>query len=971
MLQQIAQCAVILQKIESCLRAQQGLGTIKRLFKQSEITTQLQSCEKELEEAVNGFKMTQGVGIASALVEFNIDTERRHQELLELISSQSGSFCSLSSVSTVYPNYSTHSSSFSLLPAAPKIFHGRDSELEHLVESLVTGSARVVILGPGGMGKTTLAVAALHHSKVGDKYTGRHFIPCDSAHTNDSLVATIAVHLGLEASSRSARHIVHHLSSGPPCLLILDNFETTWEPMYGRAKVELFLGQLADVTHVGLLITMRGAERPGTVQWTHPFLRPLLPLTQVAARQTLIEIVDEIHNDTELGHLLDITDNIPLALQLIATLVASEGYKATLERWKLERTAMLSLSVPQAADLLSLLSLLSDGISDIDLAQSNPPILDLSKCKTTLIRTSLAYVGGAGELKVLAPIREYIQMVRPPALSLVRPMRKHFKALLKPWTSVIDGSPGVGLSLAPRLFLNLGNLHNVLQHGLDHDGADLRETIQAIILLSRLSQTMRCGYSPLQLRLPEILHEINDHELSGQFIIQLFRSWEFSEVVDPEKSLHEGIEHFRAIEDPEGEALLYIAAAGYYRARLGDNKKAQDLYRRELVLASRYNHSGAKLPGLTGMASIEFVRGNHSEGIHLARELDGLRWQALCHKALGNFTHSLELVEKGKVLIAQADMRGARMETILMNIEGDAYQEKTDYAKARHVHGLILGRTSVAISPVEHAYSRVNIAFLDIVTGAAVEIVLHNLEAAASILQNMQETRGVLICELTRADLQRREAEEFGVGAKYIHLFITTQIEENELAMLTLQRLADSTYPVHAAAEVARWAVVFLAFALRSSVRNMLGAHQALKSLGDVLSHQGIDNDALNILTVALEGFTWMDVHQSRAECMRSIGDLHMRHCEFSKASTFWKEARPLFEVSLQAKSIAGIDHRLAELDQQQQQGNQDRLLNVNMPDLPVQKFSTALETSDHGMDNLEGGLDISTRSAMLDAVHT
>jgi hypothetical protein len=37
-----------LQKFQSCLRELGGLGKFKRFFKQSEITAQLDSCEKEL-----------------------------------------------------------------------------------------------------------------------------------------------------------------------------------------------------------------------------------------------------------------------------------------------------------------------------------------------------------------------------------------------------------------------------------------------------------------------------------------------------------------------------------------------------------------------------------------------------------------------------------------------------------------------------------------------------------------------------------------------------------------------------------------------------------------------------------------------------------------------------------------------------------------------------------------------------------
>jgi hypothetical protein len=146
------------------------------------------------------------------------------------------------------------SGSFSLLPASPKIFHGRESELEDLVDILLVDPARVAVLGPGGMGKTTLAMAALHHPKVANKYQTRYFISCEFAHTRDSLVAIIVSNLGLDNSSTSERAVVAFLSAEQPCLMILDNFETPWEAMDGRVKVEELLALLADIPHVALLV---------------------------------------------------------------------------------------------------------------------------------------------------------------------------------------------------------------------------------------------------------------------------------------------------------------------------------------------------------------------------------------------------------------------------------------------------------------------------------------------------------------------------------------------------------------------------------------------------------------------------------------------------------------------------------------------------------------------------------------------
>jgi hypothetical protein len=298
-------------------------------------------------------------------------------------------------------------------------------------------------------------------------------------------------------------------------------------------------------------------------------------LDQAAARQTFIEIADEIHDSTEVDHLLEITDNIPLAVQLVAGVAASVGFQETIERWNLERTGLLSagydkrsnleisimlslssprmLSSPHAVELLSLMSLLSDGISDLDLVQCNIPIQDIPDCKTTLVRTSLAYVDHAGRFKVLTPIREYIRLARPPSLELVRPLRKYLIDLLKLYGAWLNASPIV-VDLVPRLVSNLGNLHNILLQGLDSYDIDLRESILGIMMLNDLNMTMNRGLTPLMLRLPEILSRMDDHELHGRFITESFESRHFYTVTNPELAIDKAITHFRLIQDCDGES---------------------------------------------------------------------------------------------------------------------------------------------------------------------------------------------------------------------------------------------------------------------------------------------------------------------------------------------------------------------------------------------------------------------------------
>ncbi|KAJ7849602.1 P-loop containing nucleoside triphosphate hydrolase protein, partial [Mycena leptocephala] len=349
----------------------------------------------------------------------------------------------------------------SLLPASPKLFHGRDSELRDLIDTVLVDPARVVILGPGGIGKTTLAMAALHNPAIMEKYALRLFISCESASTCSDLVINIGSHLGLEPSSHLSKAIVWHFGQCGPCLVVLDNFETPWEHLESRGQVEEFISLLADIPTLALLITMRGAERPGKVKWNRPFLPPLEPLSPSASRKIFIDVADEpgtgTADESALNDLLDLSDHLPLAVSLMANIASFEGYAGTLARWHIENISLLSdghekesnleksitfslgsqriSSSPHTKNLLALLSLLPDGIMAQDIIAGKVPIPDIHRCQSLLVRTSLAYIDVKGRLKTLNPIREYIRRVHPPSPSLSKPLRKYFQDLLELWRS--------------------------------------------------------------------------------------------------------------------------------------------------------------------------------------------------------------------------------------------------------------------------------------------------------------------------------------------------------------------------------------------------------------------------------------------------------------------------------------------------------------------------------------------------------
>jgi hypothetical protein len=64
------------------------------------------------------------------------------------------------------------------------------------------------------------------------------------------------------------------------------------------------------------------------------------------------------------------------------------------------------------------------------------------------------------------------------------------------------------------------------------------------------------------------------------------------------------------------------------------------------------------------------------------------------------------------------------------------------------------------------------------------------------------------------------------------------------------------------------------------------------------------EDTAQTLFSVAFDGFTYMDIHRSRGECMLRLGDLANKRGDLMGATELWRAAQPLFERSLQAKVL-------------------------------------------------------------------
>ncbi|KAJ7463812.1 hypothetical protein B0H11DRAFT_2052268 [Mycena galericulata] len=932
-----------LYKIHTFVEAQKDGSKIKYFFRQTEMASLLKHCHNGLQEAFQKFQIETSATLFGNITEMQKKTEQMHGELLELISTLSDGTFSDRSSSSIHgwaDDFKNSSNSFAMLPGRPKIFHGRDLEVKEIVETLDQESARIAILGPGGMGKTSLAKAVLHHPDIVTKYQHRLFIASDSATTSIELAALIGSHVGLKPGKDLTQRLVHYFATSKSCLLILDNLETVWDPIDSRTKVEEFLAVLADIAHLDLIITMRGAERPAKVRWTRPFVQPLKPLSDEAAWKTFVDIAEDCHDKKDITKLLSLTDNVPLVVNLMAHLVESEGCPNVLARWTAEKTLMLSdghdkksnlntsitisLSSPRmtsgAKELLSLLSILPDGLSSVELIQSRLPIQDILACRTVLLRTSMAYVDENKRLKSLVLIREHMQQFHPVSPYLCHRLRKDFYYPILDVYRRDQGSQQL-VGKLNQITSNLGNLNQVLLQGLDASNPDLAETIKCIIFLAQFTRLTGNGWNILMDYVPV---------LEVLFITEVLASRMNHEVNNPGQLIAQASSHCTKINDPVLKFEFYRAAGFYYFLHERDISAAMQSFEKALILAKSRGEQHEEAKILNHSANVKWSTGDFdqaqiiaSEAQHLAQvsadlheEAYALWNEAVCCTSLQNYKKAIILCERARKLLDLCGMSGGLLDNSIRSFVAETHGMKSEYMEARIIRAQIVESTSFAQDVHNHAYALLGLASIDRVIGASKEDVHQNLDKAKGIFTGLKHRRGMYWAELHLGYLHLREGEF--ISAKTILQKGLDSALKNDIAtaLSIMGVLADSTWWIVSDLDWCfRWAVIYLGYA-QMQKRKSVAVHRALECLGHVFRTWGDDTTAHSLYDVALEGFTVRDIHESRAECMFYIGEIASKRGDLMRAAESWNAARPLFERSLQGKYITRIDTQLATLDQ-------------------------------------------------------
>ena len=325
------------------------------------------------------------------------------------------------------------------IPANTSIFHGRGPLVEKLVRILTSKldsgkRPRVCLLGPGGMGKTSTALAVIANPETKKHFPAQNqiWVPCVKATSLSLFLDTLYSSLGTtQKSGDTLKDIVSELnSSSEPLMLLLDNFETPWNAVESRSETERILYAIDQIAHVTLLVTMRGSIAPCNGDGWQSF--QIEEVDEEAALQIYLDICPAGKDDPKLSVLLQTLGYMPLAITLMASLAKLFDWSAgkLIEKYERIGTGLvgqgedaghslnvcISLSVdsppmkkhPEAYNLLATLAMLPVGTTDDALeewwARDSP---NLVSALQVLAETSLVQRRGT-HYSVLPVIRSYV-----------------------------------------------------------------------------------------------------------------------------------------------------------------------------------------------------------------------------------------------------------------------------------------------------------------------------------------------------------------------------------------------------------------------------------------------------------------------------------------------------------------------------------------------------------------------------------
>ncbi|KAJ7749035.1 hypothetical protein DFH07DRAFT_775509 [Mycena maculata] len=434
----------ILQALQTTMRR----SHTRRLIEYTSESDLLRQCEKELQHCLDVFQVRSHIVTSVAIKRKDTADAAFEDQVSD----------ALLPIKNLLAHTVSHSEDISEsldepfdLPPMLQIFYGRDSQLSGLVQMFAhPQQAHAVLMGQGGAGKSSLALALMHQSQIKETYRHqRFFVKCESAKGSSDLLSCLASAMGLPVTREGTKSSGYKETifaslgcSQVPALIVFDNLDGAWDPPATRLEVEDLLTELSNILTVSLLITLRGTQRPLGPAYSKPYPAAVGPVDPSAAREIFFAVSD-VPEDGEDAPLVDVLLHmvgfLPMPVTLLAQLAQYEPLPFLLERYREEGTAMLCSGevsmeesieaslysprvseCPAALEVLGVLARFPEGtpkteVTALVVGGGRLPGAMVNKCLSTLHKTSLVVVvprdqdaGKQERLKVPEVVQTYL-----------------------------------------------------------------------------------------------------------------------------------------------------------------------------------------------------------------------------------------------------------------------------------------------------------------------------------------------------------------------------------------------------------------------------------------------------------------------------------------------------------------------------------------------------------------------------------
>lgn len=289
------------------------------------------------------------------------------------------------------------------VPEAGALF-GRAEQLADLVKTANQDKpSPVLVTGPAGIGKTSLALGLLHSAEAVERFGGRRYLAhLDTARDEQGVLVAISRALDTLPEAPLQTRIVDSLRRAP-ALLVLDNVDVVLCTNAG--PVQALLADLARLDGVAIVATSRDSNQ--TLDGFRSM--PLGPLAESAARETVLAIAD----GSAAYSIVGAAEGNAFVLTALAHATRS-GQSGAVSAWQPKTLAgaiSLLLSQPANAEgfgrVLPLLAILANGVGAED-GGALPSNLGAQTC-STLVSLGLATNSG-GRIRLHRAVREGIDV---------------------------------------------------------------------------------------------------------------------------------------------------------------------------------------------------------------------------------------------------------------------------------------------------------------------------------------------------------------------------------------------------------------------------------------------------------------------------------------------------------------------------------------------------------------------------------